>query len=90
MTLRYSYNPQSQEAADFDERCRRRLMEELGIDEQELDLILRLRQQVVNLQVQVRELEAELSTDRAERQIRIVHYRQSYSETAWREFAEEE
>jgi hypothetical protein len=65
-------------------------MEELGIDEQDVDVILRLRQQVVTLQVQVRELETQLSTYRAERQIRIVHYRQSYSEPAWREFAEEE
>jgi hypothetical protein len=52
-------------------RYRRRLKETLGINPAGIEVILRLRRQVVELQARTHQLEAELSTRRAGQDIHL-------------------
>lgn len=66
----------------YEERCQRRL-QELGIDEAAVDAILHLRNQVIELQEQLRQLEAELDAQNEMQRMRLAHYRHVDYEAAW-------
>ena len=67
----------------FESRSQRRLQDDLGMDEAAADTILHLRRQVVELQSQVRQLEAELAAQSASQYLRLAHYREVYFEATW-------
>ena len=64
-------------------RSQRRLQEDLGVDEVGAEAILSLRNQIVELQSRIRQLEAELTIQHASQQMRLAHYREVYYEAAW-------
>jgi hypothetical protein len=66
-------------------RYRRRLKETLGINPAGIEVILRLRRQVVELQARAHQLEAELSTRRSGQDIHLVQYREACYEASWYE-----
>jgi hypothetical protein len=72
----------------YEARCRRRLLHDLGVEEAAAETILRLRSQVVELQAQVRALDAELNAVRAVQYARLIRFREVYYETDWVELQE--
>ena len=76
---RYRYGP----SEGFESRSQRRLQEDLGIDEAAAGTILHLRSQVIELQSQIRLLEAELAAQSASQQMRLARYREVYYEATW-------
>jgi hypothetical protein len=76
---RYWYGP----SEGYESRSQRRLKQDLGVDEAAAEAILRLRNQVIELQAQVRRLEAELTAQYASQQSRLAHYREVYYEATW-------
>ena len=75
----YRYSP----ADGYELRFRRRLQQDLGIDQAAAEAILQLRNQVMELQDQIRQLEVELSAQHASQQIRLATYREIYDEATW-------
>ena len=71
-------------------RYRWRLKETLGINPAGIEVILRLRRQVVELQARTHQLEAELSTRRAGQDIHLVQYREACYEASWYEVVDVE
>ena len=69
-------------------RYRQRLKETLGINPAGIEVILRLRSQVVELQSRVQQLEAELAVRRARQDTRLVQYREACYEASWYEVVE--
>ena len=76
---RYWYGPYE----GYESRCQRRLQEDLGVDEAAAETILRLRNQVLELQSRIRLLEAELTIQVASQQLRLTRYREVYYEATW-------
>ena len=76
---RYWYGPYE----GYESRCQRRLQEDLGVDETAAETILRLRSQVIELQSRIRQLEAELTDQIANQQLRLARYREVYYEATW-------
>jgi len=76
---RYKFIP----TEGYEKRSVRRLQEDLGIDEAAAEAILRLRGQIVELQSQLRQLEAELEGHHASRQVRLARYREIWFEATW-------
>jgi hypothetical protein len=76
---RYWYDPYE----DFELRSKRRLQDDLGVDEAAAEAILRLRRQVIELQSQVRQLQAELNAQNAHQHMRLACYREDYYEATW-------
>lgn len=76
---RYWYGPYE----GYESRSQRRLQNDLGVDRITADSILRLRKQVVELQSQIRRLEAELNIQHTNQHIRLAHYREFCFEAAW-------
>ncbi|NQU29124.1 MAG: hypothetical protein HQ525_00490 [Anaerolineae bacterium] len=76
---RYWYGPYE----GYQSRCQRRLQEDLGVDEAAAETILRLRNQVLELQSRLRLLEAELTAQHASQQLRLARYREVYYEATW-------
>jgi hypothetical protein len=76
---RYWYGPYE----GYESRCQRRLQEDLGVDEAAAETILRLRNQVLELQSHIRLLEAELTAQVANQQLRLARYREVYYEATW-------
>ena len=76
---RYWYGPYE----GYESRSQRRLQDDLGVDEAAVEAILRLRNQVVELQSQIRQLEAELTTQQANQTMRLAQYREVYYEAIW-------
>jgi hypothetical protein len=72
--------PHSQEA---EQRRSRRLVKELGINSAGVQVILRLRRQVVELQGRVHQLEGDLKTEQARSEARFAGYRREYNEAIW-------
>ena len=68
---------------DLDERCRQRLNEELGIDDESIEVILNLRSQIMALQERMRELESMLESYQAGHNSRLIKYRQVIYEADW-------
>lgn len=75
----YRYGPYE----GYEIRCQRRLQEDLGIDEAAAEAILHLRNQVVELQEQLRQMEAELDAQNEVQRMRLTHYRQVDYEATW-------
>ena len=67
----------------FETRSQRRLRDDLGLDETAAEAVLRLRSQVIELQSQIRQMEAELSIQAAGRQMRLAAFREVYYEATW-------
>jgi hypothetical protein len=76
---RYWYGPHE----GYESRCQRRLQDDLGVDEIAAEAILHLRGQVIELQAQIRQLEAELSDQVASQHIRLARYREIYFDAKW-------
>jgi hypothetical protein len=76
---RYRYGPHE----GYEWRSQRRLQDDLGIDETAAETILSLRNQVIELQSQLRRLEAELNAQEASQHMRLVRYREVYFEASW-------
>ncbi len=76
---RYWYIP----CEGYEERSQRRLQNDLGVDEAAAETILHLRSQVIELQSQIRQLEAELTTQVASQHLRLARYREVYYEATW-------
>jgi hypothetical protein len=76
---RYWYGPYE----GYESRCQRRLQEDLGVDEAAAETILRLRNQVLELQSRIRLLETELTAQHASQQLRLARYREVYYEATW-------
>ena len=76
---RYWYGPHE----GYESRSQRRLQDDLGVDEIAAEAILHLRSQVIELQAQIRQLEAELSDQVASQQIRLARYREIYFDAKW-------
>jgi hypothetical protein len=76
---RYWYGP----SEGFESRSRRRLQDDLGIDEATAETILHLRSQVVELQSQIRQLETQLAAQFASQHVRLARYREVYYEATW-------
>jgi len=78
---RYSYGP----AEGYESRSQRRLHDDLGVDKAAAEAILHLRRQVLELQSQLRQVEAELNTLRACQEMRFADMREIVIETTWME-----
>ena len=76
---RYFYGPYE----GYEARSRRRLQNDLGVDEAAAEAILHLRRQVIELQSHLRQLEAELNAQQAGQQMRLARYRETYFEATW-------
>jgi hypothetical protein len=75
----YRYGP----FEGYELRSRRRLQQDLGVDQAAAEAILQLRNRVMELQDQIRQLEVELSAQHASQQIRLATYREIYDEATW-------
>lgn len=76
---RYWYGPYE----GYESRGVRRLQNDLGVDEAAAEAILHLRSQVIELQAQIRRLEAELTAQYASQHMRLARYREVYYEATW-------
>ncbi len=83
---RYWYGPYE----GYESRSQRRLQEDLGADEAAVEAILHLRSQVIELQSQIRRLEAELNAHSASQQLRLARYREVSYEATWIELESQE
>jgi hypothetical protein len=69
----------------YELRSQRRLQNDLGIDEAAAEVILHLRNQVVELQSRLRQVETELLDRQTSQQVRLTRYREVYYEATWME-----
>lgn len=76
---RYWYGPHE----GYESRSQRRLQDDLGVDEAAAEAILHLRTQVTELKAQIRQLEAELTDQVANQQMRLARYRKVYFDATW-------
>jgi hypothetical protein len=76
---RYWYDPYE----DYESRSKRRLKDDLGVDEAAAETILRLRSQIIELQSRIRQLETELTIQNTIQHMRLAHYREVYFEATW-------
>jgi hypothetical protein len=67
----------------YELRSQRRLQKDLGIDETAVETILHLRSQVIELQTQIRQLEAVLAVQDASQQMHLARYQEAFSEAIW-------
>ena len=77
---RSAWNP-----LDAERLYRRRLQEVLGINAAGVEVMQRLRNQVIALQARVRRLEAELAMREAGQSRRLMQLRETYFEASWQE-----
>ena len=76
---RYWYGPYE----GYEKRSQGRLQKDLGVDEAGAKAILRLRNQVIELQSHIRQLEVELAEQNANQHMRLAHYREVIFEATW-------
>jgi hypothetical protein len=67
----------------YESRFQHRLKNVLGVNQAAAEAILHLHSQVVELQAHIRKLEAELSAQHANQQIRLARFREVYDEATW-------
>ena len=67
----------------YESRSQRRLQEDLLVDEVGAEAILYLRNQVIELQSRLRQLEAEVTIQHAGERMRLARYRENYNEATW-------
>jgi hypothetical protein len=65
------------------ERCCQRLKEDLGLDEEAVEVILNLRNQVTALQARLHQLESTLEIYETGYGSRVTSYRQVFYEADW-------
>jgi hypothetical protein len=65
------------------ERCCQRLKEDLGLDEESVEVILNLRKQVTVLQARLHRLESTLEIYQTGHGSRLTSYRQVFYEADW-------
>jgi hypothetical protein len=75
-----SWNPSESERSD-----RRRMREVLGINGAGIEVILRLRSQVITLQARLHQLETELAMSQAGQYTRLMRHRETCFEASWEE-----
>ena len=73
-----------------EQSSRRRLREVLGINAAGVEVILRLRNQVIALQTRVRQLETDLAMWEAGQNTRLRRHRQACFEASWQEVIDPE
>ena len=76
---RYFYTP----AEGYELWSVRRLKRDLGVNQAAAESILRLRQQVVELQSRLQQLEIELTAQVGSQQLRLARYREICDEAIW-------
>jgi hypothetical protein len=76
---RYFYSPAEEDEAQSLQRLKR----DLGVNQAAAESILHLRQQVVELQSRLRQVEIELTAQSASQQMRLARYREVYYEATW-------
>jgi hypothetical protein len=74
---------EAREVEGIEQRRARRLADDLGINAAGIQVVLRLRRQVVTLQGLIRQLEAALRIERARSSTRLERYRREYHEAKW-------
>ena len=79
------WNPTESERSE-----RRRMREILGINTAGIEVILRLRNQVIALQARMRQLEAELAMWEAGQNTRLMRHRETCFEALWQEMTDPE
>lgn len=67
------------------ERCCQRLKEDLGLDEEALEVILNLRNQVTALQARLHRVESTLEIYQVWHGTRLTSYRQVFYEADWKD-----
>jgi len=67
----------------YEARCRRRLQDDLGVDEAATETILCLRSQIIELQSHIRRLETELTAQYASQHMRLARHREVFYEATW-------
>ena len=67
------------------ERCCQRLKEDLGLDEEAVEVILNLRNQVTVLQARLHRLESTLEIYQTGYGSRLTSYRQVFYEADWKD-----
>jgi len=70
------------------QRCARRLRDELGVNAAGVEVIVHMRQQMLDMLSQLAELEAQLSQQRLRRGARLERYREAYFEALFEELGE--
>jgi hypothetical protein len=65
------------------ERCRKRLKEDLGLDDDAIEVVMNLLDQVTALQARLRDLESTVEVYQAGYSTRLARYRQVYYEATW-------
>jgi hypothetical protein len=65
------------------ERCVQRLKEDLGFDDEAIEVILNLRNQVTALQTRMRTLESTLEIYEIRHGARLTRYREVIEEASW-------
>ncbi len=78
-TKQYRFAP----SEGYESRSQRRMREDLGLDQAAAEAILHLRSQVIELQAYIHRLEAELSLQNSNQQMRLAHFREVYDEATW-------
>ena len=71
------------------ERCLQRLKDDLGLEEDALEVILNLRNQVTMLQARLHTLEADINIYKTSYGSRMARYRQIVYEAEWEETDQE-
>lgn len=71
------------------QRCLQRLKEDLGLDDEAIEVILNLRNQVTFLQSRLRTLETTMEIYESGYGSRLTRYRQVYYEAEWEETEQE-
>ena len=77
------WNPTESEPSE-----RRRMREVLGINAAGIEVVLRLRRQMIDLQARVRQLETELAMWEAGQHTRLLQHRTTCFEASWQEMTD--
>jgi DNA-binding transcriptional MerR regulator len=67
------------------QRCARRLRAELGINTAGIEIILRMRQQMMELQAHLAEMDAQLNRNAMRRSAHLARRREAEAEAIWNE-----
>ena len=65
------------------DRYRQRLKDDLGLDDEAVEIIVNLRNQVLILQTRLRTLESTLEIHQVRHSIRLTKYREVFQEADW-------
>jgi hypothetical protein len=82
--------PSAWQSSESERLCRGRLREVLGINAAGVEVIMRLRNQVIALQTRMRQLEADITVREAGRSRRLTQHRKAYFEASWEEVVDPE